>query len=81
MSHITLIVVEGRRIHYVQTHWRTAQALLAHGFSGVFWHKHEQSWNDDLDAGYILVDLNRNVLVNGQDAFAPERKGMDVVAV
>ena len=69
MSQVTLIVVDGKRIHFVQTHWRTIQGLLEHGFEGIHWRKHQQKWNEHLDAGYILLDLNRNLLINGQHAF------------
>ncbi|MBI4145161.1 hypothetical protein HY493_03065 [Candidatus Woesearchaeota archaeon] len=71
MSNITLIVIKGRRIHVLQTHWRTVKALLEHGFDGVLWQKHENR-TEDLDAGYILVDLNTGTVVNEQNAFAAE---------
>lgn len=69
MSNVTLIVINGRRIHFLQTHWRTAKALIDQGFDGIFWQKHEQIWTEELDAGYILVDLNTGITVNEQDAF------------
>ena len=80
MSTVTLIVVEGRSIHYVQAHWRTIKALLDSGFEGVFWQKHEQAWEEHLDAGYILIDLNRNTLVNCQEAFAVKLPGFNIVS-
>ena len=70
MSQVTLIVIDGKKIHYVQTHWRTIQDLLDLGFDGMLWKKAERKWDEYLDAGYILLDLNRNLLVNGQNAFA-----------
>lgn len=68
MSTITLIIVHDRTINYVQAHWRTIQALLEHGFDGVAWKK--QNWTDELDAGYILIDLNTGFILNEQNAFA-----------
>ena len=81
MSNITLIVIKGRRIHFIQTHWRTAKALLEQGFDGILWQKHEQVWTDELDAGYILVDLNTSTVVDEQDAFQARIQGKNVAEV
>ncbi|HSU72555.1 MAG TPA: hypothetical protein VLJ21_01770 [Candidatus Binatia bacterium] len=68
MSTVTLILVHGSSIMYVQAHWRTIKALLEHGFEGISWKK--RNWVDELDAGYILVDLNTGFVLNEQNAFA-----------
>jgi len=68
MSNVTLILVNGTTINCVQAHWRTIQLLIRSGFEGVVWQKYH--WDQNLDAGYILIDLNSGLVLNEQDAFA-----------
>jgi hypothetical protein len=67
MSTVTLIIVKGSSISYVQAHWRVIKQLLEHGFEEAW---KQQPWSEDLDAGYILIDLNTGFVLNEQIAFA-----------
>jgi len=60
MSQVFLMVIKGNRIFYKHDHWRKIKQML------------EQKNFDEanyLDAGYILIDENRGIVVNEQDAF------------
>ena len=80
MSHLTLIVIHQRSINIAQTHWRTAKLLLEQGFEGTFWNG--ELLQPELDAGYILIDFDQQVLINAQDAFEPSvKEGWALVTV
>ena len=65
MSYVHLFIVKDDCIYLVNVHYRTAMKLLEKGvesFLPLLKHRF-------LDAGYLVVDLNRQVIVNAQSAF------------
>jgi hypothetical protein len=66
MSFVHLIIVKDDNIYLVNLHYRTAMKLLENGIDSSLPLLKPRF----LDAGYLLVDLNRQVIVNGQSAFA-----------
>lgn len=72
MSNVTLIIISNDDIHSVTAHWREIKALLA---------KKPAPLNSNIDAAYILLDLNKKVIINSQDAFAIELKGFEMISV
>ncbi len=65
MSFVHLIIAKDDNIYLVNLHYRTAMKLLENGIDSVLPLLKPRF----LDAGYLLVDLNRQVVVNGQSAF------------
>lgn len=65
MSYVHLIIAKDDSIYFVNVHYRTAMKLLENGIDSVL----PLLKPHFLDAGYLLVDLNRQVIVNGQSAF------------
>jgi len=64
MSYVHLIITKDDNIYFVNVHYRTAMKLLEHPERVLSLLKPRF-----LDAGYLVVDLNRQVIVNGQSAF------------
>ena len=65
MSYVHLIIAKDDSIYFVNVHYRTAMNLLEKGIDSVLPLLKPRF----LDSGYLLVDLNRQVVVNGQSAF------------
>ncbi len=65
MSYVHLIIAKDDSIYFVNVHYRTAMKLLENGIDSIL----PLLKPHFLDAGYLLVDLNRQVIVNGQSAF------------
>ena len=65
MSFVHLIIAKDDNIYLVNVHYRTAMNLLEKGIDSILPLLKPRF----LDAGYLLVDLNRQVVVNGQSAF------------
>ena len=62
MSEVTLIIVHGDNMHSLTAHWREIKTLLnTHPLPGV---------QSEADAGYIVVDFNKRVIISAQHAFA-----------
>ncbi len=70
MSNVTLIIVWEDNIHSVTAHWREIKALLE---------KKPQPIAGSPNAEYIVLDLNKKLLVNAQGTFAIDK--MDDFAV
>lgn len=64
MSEVHFIVVKGKNIYFMRRHYRKIKEMLDYP------EKVKLKKGNYLDAGYILLDLNRKTIVNGQDAFA-----------
>jgi len=69
MSYVHLIIAKDDNIYFVNVHYRTAMKLLEKGFDSVLPLLKARF----LDAGYLVVDLNGHVIVNGQSAFPINR--------
>lgn len=65
MSYVHLLVVKDDRVYWVNVHYRSALRLLEEGLDGVLGLLRPRF----LDSGYLVVDLNRKIIVNGQSAF------------
>lgn len=75
MSNVHLFVVKDDCVYLLNVHYRTAKRLLESGVEKVLPKLRPRF----LDAGYIVVDLNKKILVNGQNGFAMplvNKKGM-----
>ena len=65
MSYVHLVIAKDDNIYFVNVHYRAAMKLLEKGIDSVLPLLKPRF----LDAGYIMIDLNRQVIVNGQNAF------------
>ena len=65
MSYVHLVVAKDDKIYFVNVHYRTAIRLLEKGLNEALPFLQHRF----LDAGYIVVDLNKKVVFNGQAAF------------
>ncbi len=72
MSNVTLIIVSNDDMHAVTAHWREIKALLE---------KKPMPVRHSVDAGYIVLDLNKKVIINSQSAFAITPRGFEVMDV
>ena len=66
MSNVHMFVVKDDCVYLLNVHYRTAKRILEEGVEKVL----PKLKPRFLDAGYMVVDLNRKVLVNGQNGFA-----------
>ena len=64
MSYVHLIIAKDDNLYLVNVHYRTAMKVLENPEKVLPLLK-----SRFLDAGYLVVDLNRQVIVNGQNAF------------
>ena len=64
MSYVHLFIVKDDCIYLVNTHYRSAVRLL-NGIDKFI----PLLKSRFLDSGYLVVDLNRKVVINGQSAF------------
>jgi len=64
MSYVHLIIAKDDNLYLVNVHYRTAMKVLENPEKVLPLLKPRF-----LDAGYLVVDLNRQVIVNGQNAF------------
>jgi hypothetical protein len=65
MSYVHLVIAKDDNVYFVSVHYRTAMKLLDKGVDSILPLLKPRF----LDAGYLMVDLNRQVIVNGQCAF------------
>ena len=77
MSYVHLLIAKDDNIYLVNVHYRTAMKLLEHPERVLPLLKPRF-----LDAGYLVVDFDKKIVVNGQDAFViPLKTGMEIVDV
>ncbi|MBS3127940.1 hypothetical protein J4410_02250 [Candidatus Woesearchaeota archaeon] len=69
MSFITLIVIEKEDIKIIPEHYNTIIRIMNHDFKNAK-HYLKEAEEIPLDAGYLLVDMNKKIIINGQSAFA-----------
>lgn len=65
MSYVHLLIAKDDCIYLVNVHYRTAMKLLEKGVEGIL----PLLKPKFLDAGYIVLDLNRKTVINSQSAF------------
>lgn len=65
MSFVHLLIIKDDCIYLSSVHYRTAMKLLEKGVDSIL----PLLKSRFLDAGYIVLDVNRQVIVNGQSAF------------
>jgi len=70
MSYVHLLIIKDDNLYLVSTHYRTAKKLLEKGVDKIL----PALKSRYLDAGYIVLDLNKGVVFNGQNAFAANTK-------
>ncbi|MBW2969954.1 hypothetical protein KY319_02405 [Candidatus Woesearchaeota archaeon] len=64
MSYVHLLVVKDDCVYFVYTHYRSTISLL-NNVNRVL----PLLQSCFLDSGYLVVDLNRKTVINGQSAF------------
>lgn len=69
MSYVHLFIIKDDCIYLVNTHYRSAMNLLDNAERLIPLLK-----SRFLDSGYVVLDLNRKVIVNGQSAFPVKSK-------
>jgi len=75
MSFVHVIIAKDDHLYMVSMHYRTAKKLIEKGEVGFL----PLLKSRFLDAGYIVVDLNRKVIINGQHAFSVKTSDFSVV--
>ena len=79
MSYVTVFLVKHGKTYHFSLHYRAVQRLLERNFDTV-----QASPLDNtaipLDAGYLVVDLDRKEVINRQEAFSSKHvKGSDLL--
>ena len=65
MSYVHLFIIKDDCVYLVNVHYRTAMKIMEKGVDEILPLLKARF----LDAGYLVCDLNRHVIVNGQTAF------------
>ena len=60
MSIVNAVIIKDRKIRFARNHYREIMGILD---------KKMPRAKKPIDAGYIIVDLDRKILLNCQDAF------------
>ena len=66
MSYVHLVIIKDDCVYFASVHYRTAMKLLEKGVDTIL----PLLKSRFLDAGYIVIDSNRQVIINGQSAFS-----------
>ncbi len=78
MSFVHLVIVHKNTVYQLNVHYRTALRLLKQGPEEFF----RFLPGKYRDAGYLVVDYDKKMLINGQEAFAlPPKTGLEVMHV
>lgn len=64
MSFVHVFIIKDDKLYKAFVHYKTAQNLLVKGVDCVL----PLLRSSFLDAGYLIVDCNKNIVVNGQTA-------------
>lgn len=75
MSDVHMLIVKDDCVYLAKMHYRAAKKLLEKGVHTVL----PMLKSQFVDAGYLVVDLNRHTIVNGQHAFAISGEGWDIL--
>lgn len=63
MSFVHLLIIKDDKLSLASVHYRSAIGFIEK------LHKFKMPSHRFLDSGYVVVDFNRKLIVNGQDAF------------
>ena len=72
MSTIVLIIIRGKTITTLSHHYRIIEQLLRHNPCDIRALKRADT-RTTLDAGYILIDCNAQLVINAQIAIQPPK--------
>ena len=68
MSFVTLILIKNKQLNFISAHYTIIKRILLHkDFQAELLKQTDQIF---IDAGYILVDCDANVIIDAQNAFA-----------
>lgn len=68
MSFVHVFIIKDDKLYRAFVHYKTAQNLLNKGVESAL----PLLSSSFLDAGYIVLDCNKNIVVNGQNASSLE---------
>lgn len=74
MSYVHILVVKDDCLYPMHLHYRNAISLFEKGFERALPLLHHRF----LDSGYVVVDLNKKLIVNCQSAFPVGRYAKDL---
>ena len=74
MSEITIIFVEGNEISFLKAHYRKVMEMVNNNFKQI----KGLETRKKLDAGYLLVDLDKKLMLDCQSGFSIEHLNPDV---
>ena len=79
MSYVQLLIIKDDCVYLVSVPYRSAMKVLENGIEKLT----PMLKSRFLDAGYVVVDCNKKVIINGQFAFPIGKtlKGFDVFEV
>ncbi len=66
MSILSAIIIKNRKIFFVQGHYRKIMKCFLNSFDCI---SRNEFLDYYVDGGYIIVDFDRKMIVNGQDCF------------
>ena len=75
MSDVHVLIIKDDCVYLAKMHYRAVKKLLEQDVTSLLPILKSQF----LDAGYIVIDLNRHTIVNGQHAFAINSKDLDIL--
>ncbi len=75
MSYVNVIIVRDDCVYFAGMHYRSVKSALETGVEGILPLLNSRF----LDAGYVVLDLNRRVVINGQSAFSISSKDLLVI--
>ncbi len=70
MSQINVFIVKDDNVHFVSLPYKQALNFIEQGVNGLLSFLNASF----LDAGYLTIDINRKVILNGQHAFPLSRQ-------
>ncbi len=69
MSHVNVLMIRNGQVYSYNVHYRVVQQLLNNNFLGFSGSPLERNAHH-LDAGYMVIDLDREEIINRQVAFS-----------
>ena len=65
MSFVHMIITKDDQVYFITTHYRPAKKIIEEAMSG----KLPKTQPVFIDGGYVLIDMNKKIIVNGQITF------------
>jgi len=69
MSFVILFVVFKKKLTVLNVHYSAAKALIENSLQGIEILKNSEFLHNELDAGYIFIDIDAKMIFNKQNAF------------